>query len=94
MSKAALNMMTVRHTTNFKTWGCRVWSYNPGFVVTDAWGKTEEARCAMKDAGAGDACDAATGILDILEGNRDVDNGGSCTKTGFIRVEGVLPGRG
>ncbi|KAL4915314.1 hypothetical protein BDW62DRAFT_126030 [Aspergillus aurantiobrunneus] len=47
MSKAALNMMTVCHSVEFRSWGCKVWSYNPGFVVTDAWGKSEEARQAM-----------------------------------------------
>ncbi|KAL4986739.1 hypothetical protein BDW68DRAFT_178440 [Aspergillus falconensis] len=76
MSKAALSMMTVCHSIKFKPWGCKVWSYNPGFVVTDAWGKSEEARQAMKAAGAGDPNDAAHGIVEILEGKRDTDNGG------------------
>ncbi|KAK0642627.1 6-methylsalicylic acid decarboxylase [Lasiodiplodia hormozganensis] len=37
MSKAALNMMTACHAAQFQDWGCKVWSYCPGFVVTNAW---------------------------------------------------------
>lgn len=85
MSKAALNMMTACHSVQFKSWGCKVWSYNPGFVVTDAWGKSEEARQAMKAAGAGDPHDAARGIVDILVGKRDSDNGG------FLHINGIHP---
>ncbi|KAH6708941.1 hypothetical protein DL95DRAFT_343160 [Leptodontidium sp. 2 PMI_412] len=85
MSKAALNMMTACHTVQFKPWGCKVWSYNPGFVVTDAWGKSEEARNAMKAAGAGNPYDAAHGIVDILERKRDTDIGG------FLHRNGIHP---
>ncbi|RAH49598.1 NAD(P)-binding protein [Aspergillus brunneoviolaceus CBS 621.78] len=75
MSKAALNMMTACHAVQFHGWGGKVWSYNPGFVVTDAWGNSEEAREAMRKAGAGSADDAAQGVMDILEGGRDDETG-------------------
>mgnify|MGYP006868028103 FL=1 len=38
---------------------------DPGLVVTDAWGKTEEARQPMKAVGNGHADGAANGIVDI-----------------------------
>ncbi|KAF4543350.1 2-amino-3-carboxymuconate-6-semialdehyde decarboxylase [Lasiodiplodia theobromae] len=61
MSKAALNMMTACHATQFQDWGCKVWSYCPGFVVTNAWKDGEAGREAMKKAGAGDVGDSAKG---------------------------------
>lgn len=85
MSQAALNMRTACHSVQFKSWGCKVWGYNPGFVVTGAWGKSEEARQAMKATGAGDPHDAARGIVDILAGKRDSDNGG------FLHINGTHP---
>ena len=37
MSKAALKIITVCHAAQFKPGGCKVWIYNPGFVVRDVW---------------------------------------------------------
>ncbi|KAJ5462217.1 NAD(P)-binding protein [Penicillium desertorum] len=38
---------------------------DPGCVVMDAWGKTEEARQAMKAVGAGDDGGGASGIAEL-----------------------------
>lgn len=85
MSKAALNMMTACHATKFQDWGCKVWSYCPGFVVTNAWKDGDAGREAMKEAGAGDAGDSAKGIVAIVKGERDTDAGR------FIYRDGVHP---
>ncbi|KAF4541588.1 Short chain dehydrogenase [Lasiodiplodia theobromae] len=75
MSKAALNMLTVCQTAQFGLWGAKVWSYCPGFVVTNGWGDSEESRQQMRDNGAQDPRESALGILSIINGERDADAG-------------------
>ncbi|KAK0624511.1 Short-chain dehydrogenase/reductase tropE [Lasiodiplodia hormozganensis] len=75
MSKAALNMLTVCQTAQFGEWGANVWSYCPGFVVTNGWGDSEESRQQMRDNGAQDPRESALGILGIINGERDADAG-------------------
>ena len=54
-----------------------------GFVSTDPWGKNEEARQDISVAGARNPNDTAYGVVDILEGKRDSDNGGFLHKDGI-----------
>lgn len=84
MSKAALNMLTVCQTSQFGEWGAKVWSYCPGFVVTNGWGDSEESRQQMRDNGAQDPRDSARGILSIINGERDADAGYFINKDGRI----------
>ncbi|KAF2729397.1 short chain dehydrogenase [Polyplosphaeria fusca] len=71
MSKAALNMLTTCQSFAFKDFGARVWSYCPGFVVTDLTGKDDRQR--RIDMGAESSETSAVGIVEIVEGKRDVE---------------------
>lgn len=77
MSKAALNMASANQKYNHREQQFKVWSYCPGFVVTDiVFGdaaRGEEARKERKEAGAESSETSAQGILDIVEGKRDVE---------------------
>lgn len=69
MSKAALNMMTTSLSHQFKDWGCKVWSFCPGYVITDLTGP--EDRELRKNTGADSSETSAQGIKEIVEGKRD-----------------------
>jgi NAD(P)-dependent dehydrogenase (short-subunit alcohol dehydrogenase family) len=79
MSKAALNMLTAYQHQQLKGDGFKIWSYCPGWVITDI-GKDREIRKHM------DGCESsetsAQGILEILEGQRDGEVGQFVTKYG------------
>lgn len=71
MSKAALNMLTSCHSQYLKSEGVKVWSFCPGFVVTNLAGQ-REGRAAM---GAESSETSAQAIVDIVEGKRDAEAG-------------------
>ncbi|KAF2120387.1 short chain dehydrogenase [Lophiotrema nucula] len=69
MSKAALNMLTTCQSYNYKDDGFKVWTYCPGFVITDLTGK--DHRKWREENGADSSETSAQGILEIVEGKRD-----------------------
>ncbi|ORY13405.1 hypothetical protein BCR34DRAFT_268744 [Clohesyomyces aquaticus] len=69
MSKAALNMLSACQNFHYKDFGCKVWSFCPGFVVTDLTGA--EDRQNRINRGAESSETSARGILEIVEGKRD-----------------------
>jgi NAD(P)-dependent dehydrogenase (short-subunit alcohol dehydrogenase family) len=79
MSKAALNMLTAYQHQQLKGEGFKIWSYCPGFVVTDI-GKDREVRENMQVCESSET--SAQGILEILEGQRDDEVGGFVTRYG------------
>lgn len=72
MTKSALNMLTAYQYQQLKGEGFKVWSFCPGFVITDV-GKDREARKNM--AGCDSSETSAQGILEIIEGQRDGEVG-------------------
>jgi NAD(P)-dependent dehydrogenase (short-subunit alcohol dehydrogenase family) len=79
MTKSALNMLTAYQHQQLKDEGFKVWSYCPGFVITDL-GKDRKEREQM--AGCESSETSAQGILEILEGQRDNEVGQFVTKYG------------
>ncbi|KAK1976400.1 short chain dehydrogenase [Colletotrichum cereale] len=73
LSKAALNMATAHMAYAFKSWGAKVWSYCPGYVVTNLTGEND--RQNRVDRGADSSETSAQGILEIVEGKRDGEVG-------------------
>ncbi|KAJ1562531.1 hypothetical protein HK405_011025 [Cladochytrium tenue] len=73
MSKAALNMLAVYHHREHSTWGCKVWSLCPGFVVTNLTG--EEDRENRVKQGALSSETSAETIAEVIQGLRDADVG-------------------
>jgi NAD(P)-dependent dehydrogenase (short-subunit alcohol dehydrogenase family) len=71
MTKAALNMLTAYQYQQLKDEGFKVWSFCPGFVVTDL-GRDREER---ERIGCESSETSAQGILEILEGQRDDEVG-------------------
>lgn len=72
MTKSALNMLTAYQYQQLKKEGFKVWSYCPGFVVTDL-AKDREAREKMATCESSET--SAQGILEIIEGKRDEEVG-------------------
>jgi len=66
VSKAALNMLSACQAISFQGFGCKVWAYCPGYVVTDIAGVEERQR--RRDRGAESLETSAQGILEIVEG--------------------------
>lgn len=78
-SKAAMNMVTAGHYMLYTPLGIKVFAYCPGFTVSNLGphNKTEN--------GAKPVADAATPLVDILEGKRDDEVGK------FLHNTGVYP---
>ncbi|KAJ9641164.1 hypothetical protein H2204_002842 [Knufia peltigerae] len=73
MSKAAMNMATACMYASYKDWGCKVWSFDPGFVVTNLSGaENRDRRVSM---GAQSSETSAKGLREIVEGVRDGEVG-------------------
>ncbi|EDU43701.1 FabG Dehydrogenase with different specificities related to short-chain alcohol dehydrogenase [Pyrenophora tritici-repentis] len=72
MSKSALNMLTAYVWYQLKPEGFKVWTYCPGYVVTDL-GNDREVR---KANGIESSETSAQGLLQIVRGERDADVGG------------------
>lgn len=71
ISKAALNMVTAALSYEYKEWDnpAKVWSYCPGYVVTNLTG--EDDRQNRANQGAETSETSAQGILEIVKGDRD-----------------------
>lgn len=72
MSKAALNMLTAYQYKHLSEFGFKIWSYCPGWVITDLTNDREQREQIPQ-------CDSsetsAIGILDIVHGKRDDEAG-------------------
>ena len=79
MTKTALNMLTAYQYQLLKDEGFKVWSFCPGYVVTDVSGD-REARQSMPGCESSET--SAQGILEIVEGQRDAEVGQFLTKYG------------
>lgn len=73
MSKAALNMMTMRGSKLLGPQGVKVFAVCPGLVVSNLRGESEEARTV--GGAAEDPMVSGQTVLKILEGERDADVG-------------------
>ena len=80
VSKAALNMFALRQHAEFAEKGMKVFAMNPGFVVSNLRGTSEELRSGWGQAAP--ASGAGEFMLDILEGKRDEDVGRLVWKDG------------
>ncbi|KAH7353514.1 hypothetical protein B0T11DRAFT_320503 [Plectosphaerella cucumerina] len=83
-SKAALNMVTGIQAYQYKTWDhpAKVWSFCPGFVVTNLTG--EEDRQNRMNQGAESSETSAVGIAEIVRGDRDADANQFLAKRGEV----------
>jgi NAD(P)-dependent dehydrogenase (short-subunit alcohol dehydrogenase family) len=81
MSKAALNMLTAYSYTLPEAEGVKVWSFCPGYVVTDLGGD-REFKTSM---GVDSSETSAKGILEIIEGKRDAEVGRFVEREGRSR---------
>lgn len=79
MTKSALNMLTAYQHQQLKDEGFKIWTYCPGFVITDIGNDREERK---KMDGCESSETSAQGILEILEGQRDSEIGQFVTKYG------------
>ncbi|KAH7389995.1 hypothetical protein BKA66DRAFT_489494 [Pyrenochaeta sp. MPI-SDFR-AT-0127] len=71
MSKSALNMLTAYQYYQLKEFGFKIWTFCPGYVVTDL-ARDREQRPAN---GAESSETSAKGIWEIVEGKRDGEVG-------------------
>lgn len=71
MSKTALNMITAYQYYQLKPLGFKIWTYCPGYVLTDL-GQERERKVAM---GAENPETSARGIWEIIDGQRDSEVG-------------------
>ncbi|KAL4874953.1 hypothetical protein BJY04DRAFT_224467 [Aspergillus karnatakaensis] len=73
ISKAALNMATACMQASYAGFGAKVWAFCPGLVVTNLTGEADRGR---REAMGGDsAAEAARGVLEIVQGERDGEVG-------------------
>jgi len=73
MSKAAMNMATACMYASYKDWGCKVWSFDPGFVVTNLSGVENRGRRVSMGAESSET--SAKGLREIVDGLRDGEVG-------------------
>lgn len=71
MSKAALNMLTAYQYYQLKADGFKVWSFCPGYVVSDIADDREQ----RVGNGVESSETSAVAMLEIAEGKRDADVG-------------------
>jgi NAD(P)-dependent dehydrogenase (short-subunit alcohol dehydrogenase family) len=83
MSKTALNMLAACHHVSLGPKGVKVWTYDPGYVVTNLSGTGEKGRNERIKAGAGSPVGSAEGIVELVLGKRDEDVGKFVKKGGF-----------
>lgn len=69
MSKAALNMLAACYRYEFREWGGKVTSFNPGFCVSNLTGV--EGRRLRVEMGGRSAEDPARALVEVLEGRRE-----------------------
>ena len=82
MSKASLNMLTAYSYTLEENAGVKVWSFCPGYVVTDL-GRDRELRTSM---GLDSSETSAKGIREIVQGKRDGEVGRFIEREGKSRA--------
>lgn len=84
VSKAALNMVTGIQAYQYKKWEqpAKVWSFCPGFVVTNLTG--EEDRQNRINQGAEPSETSAQGIAEIVSGDRDAEVNQFLAKRGEV----------
>ncbi|TVY45560.1 Short-chain dehydrogenase/reductase [Lachnellula occidentalis] len=83
MSKAAMNMLTAYESARLGDQGVKVWSYCPGYVVTNLTGTGEKGVQERIARGAKSPKESADGLLAIVEGKRDADVGMFLHKDGI-----------
>jgi len=83
MSKAALNMLTAYDSAHLGDKGVKVWSFCPGYVVTNLTGTGEKGVQDRIARGAKSPKESAEGLLAIVEGKRDADLGKFINKNGI-----------
>lgn len=84
VSKAALNMLSVAEKAAFPEQKTKIFTFCPGFVISNLRGTSEEARLGW--GGAGDPEVSGHTLLTIIEGKRDEDEG-----KGTLHKDGVYP---
>ncbi|MCJ1406149.1 hypothetical protein MMC19_000214 [Ptychographa xylographoides] len=82
-SKAALNMIALQESIEFRSTALRVFALCPGFVRSNLRGQTEEARSG--GGKAGDPQISGQTILSVIQGERDADAGQ------FVHKDGIYP---
>ncbi len=82
MSKASLNMLTGYTSSLEEAKGVKVWSFCPGYVVTDLGGDREW----KTKMGVDSSETSARGILEIVQGRRDREVGGFVEREGRSRA--------
>jgi NAD(P)-dependent dehydrogenase (short-subunit alcohol dehydrogenase family) len=80
VSKAALNMLAACHAMEFKEWGCKVWAFDPGFVITNLTGEADRGRRRKQGAESSEV--SARALLRIVVGERDGEVGRHVHKDG------------
>jgi NAD(P)-dependent dehydrogenase (short-subunit alcohol dehydrogenase family) len=83
MTKTALNMLAACNHVELGPKGVKVWTYCPGYVVTNLTGTGEAGRQERVRNGAGSAVESAEGIEELVNGTRDADVGKFVKKGGF-----------
>ncbi|KAM4057316.1 short chain dehydrogenase [Hirsutella rhossiliensis] len=73
ISKAGLNMASACMLKYSKQWGGKVWTYCPGYVLTNIRGEGDRQR--RIDTGAESVETSAEGLLEIIQGKRDGEMG-------------------
>jgi NAD(P)-dependent dehydrogenase (short-subunit alcohol dehydrogenase family) len=81
-SKAAMNMMSAIQWRQLKAMGGMLWTFCPGFVVSNLSGP-EDVQW-RKDSGGEMPDTSARGVVEILEGKRDAEVGGFVGKYGKV----------
>lgn len=84
MSKAALNMLAACHNVELGPQGVKVWTYCPGYVVTNLSGTGEKGKQERVERGAKSPVESAEGLLALVSGKRDGDVGKFVNKEGFL----------
>lgn len=82
ISKAGLNMLTAYTQTLGQVKGVKVWSFCPGYVISDLGGERE-----LKESMGIDSSEtSARGILEIVRGDRDAEVGSFVEREGKSRA--------
>jgi NAD(P)-dependent dehydrogenase (short-subunit alcohol dehydrogenase family) len=82
MSKSALNMLVACQHVQMKDWGCKVFAYCPGYVLSNLGGEKERASKIANGAQSPEV--SAKGILETVEGKRDEHVGKFLRSTGGV----------
>jgi len=75
MSKAALNMLMACNKHEYGDKGVKLWTFCPGYVVTNLSGTGEAGKQQRRDTGAGSPAVSGKNLARIVFGERDGDEG-------------------